>query len=663
MLRVALFASGAILSALAVVVVTDSDAEAAVTMLSAQRYAVQDNFLTIPTPGSLQPGDLLVVQFVYARPSPCETFASIVVPAGWTQIGTYLTTGACINEMPAMVVYMHIVGETEPPSTVWDVANANRFHGYIYALRGIDLAQPVNAFVSQANSGSNTPPNEYRHVRTGVATTTVADTLLIGMGAARWDHQEGSFSGLTSVTSTTPQCGPGAPCSHGGWTPFVGPGATSNFDWYDPPGGTSPDAATWPNFGALFAFQMPRIGFAASTAAGSESVAAPVSASQSGGTGLATSLQYTISPGSGFTVQTGTATCPVSNPPDAVTPAASLSGTFNVAASTTTTAIPLPVPLTVCDDAISEAAETFTVTLTSPTNVNLGPFSAITYTVRDNDQKLTVTPTASTAVLEGDSGTVDTVFTLTLSPASQNTVSVHAQTTGPASGTAATAGADFVAIADETVTFSAGETTKTVTIEVNGDMVSESEEFFRVRFFSPADACLTESLPTCPGVSEIFRTITITDDDMRPFTASDATITEATASTTNAQVPIGPTTPIGVNANIHYHTDSLSGSTATAGTSCTAGVDYIQVTAGTATLTAGSTSVNGPITICGDNNHEAAETFRLVLDDVNGDALLAGSDAVAIVTIQNDDAPPIITLTHQSVSEGLGNAATLTLTL
>src|SRR5262249_18052598 len=78
-------------------------------------------------------------------------------------------------------------------------------------------------------------------------------------------------------------------------------------------------------------------------------------------------------------------------------------------------------------------------------------------------------------VTEGNSGTINANFTVTLAPTSTGTVTVNWAT---ADGTA-TAPSDYVQ-GSGTLTFAAGEGTKTVTVVVNGDTTVEGNETFFV---------------------------------------------------------------------------------------------------------------------------------------------------------------------------------------
>jgi hypothetical protein len=103
---------------------------------------------------------------------------------------------------------------------------------------------------------------------------------------------------------------------------------------------------------------------------------------------------------------------------------------------------------------------------------------------------------------EGNSGTTPFNFTVTLSPTSNETVTVNFAT---ADGTATTVGSDYVA-AFGNLTFNPGETTKTITVLVNGDTQNEPNETFFVNLTNATNAPISKS----QGVG------TITNNDTPP---------------------------------------------------------------------------------------------------------------------------------------------------
>ena len=90
-------------------------------------------------------------------------------------------------------------------------------------------------------------------------------------------------------------------------------------------------------------------------------------------------------------------------------------------------------------------------------------------------------------VTEGNTGTVNATFTVTLSAASTATVTVHYAT---ADGTA-TAGSDYTA-ASGTVTIPAGQTSATITVAVNGDRLAEPTETFAVNLSAATNATIAD---------------------------------------------------------------------------------------------------------------------------------------------------------------------------
>jgi hypothetical protein len=140
-------------------------------------------------------------------------------------------------------------------------------------------------------------------------------------------------------------------------------------------------------------------------------------------------------------------------------------------------------------DTVSEPNETFFVTLSNPVNVSLGTPQA-TGTIQNDDGVPSVN-IGDVAVTEGNAGTVNAVFQLTLTPASTQTVTVDYAT---ANGTA-TEGSDFVA-GFGTVTFAPGVTTASITVVVNGDITVEPTEAFTVNLTNPVNTTLTRTQAT-----------------------------------------------------------------------------------------------------------------------------------------------------------------------
>jgi hypothetical protein len=141
-------------------------------------------------------------------------------------------------------------------------------------------------------------------------------------------------------------------------------------------------------------------------------------------------------------------------------------------------------------------------------------------------------------VTEGNAGTVSAQFTVTLSAAATQTVTVQYAT---ADGTAtAGTGSDYQA-ALGTLSFAPGDITpKTVTVLVNGDTVVEATETFVVNLSNPTNATIADG----QGLG------TITNDDAPP--ASSITVVSPNGGQTwriDRQRPI-QWTSAGVSGNV-----------------------------------------------------------------------------------------------------------------
>ena len=101
-------------------------------------------------------------------------------------------------------------------------------------------------------------------------------------------------------------------------------------------------------------------------------------------------------------------------------------------------------------------------------------------------------------VAEGDSGEATATFTVTLSPGSDQTVTVDFATADET----ATAPSDYQPSAGVLV-FDPAQTTQSVSVTVNGDTLNEADETYFVDLSNPTNATITDG----QGVG------TITDDD------------------------------------------------------------------------------------------------------------------------------------------------------
>jgi large repetitive protein len=231
-------------------------------------------------------------------------------------------------------------------------------------------------------------------------------------------------------------------------------------------------------------------------------------------------------------------------------------------------------------------------------------------------------------VAEGSTGTVAATFSLTLSATSTQTVTV-AYWTGD--GTAV-AGSDYQA-ASGTLSFAPGETSKTISVLVNGDRISEQTETFVVNLSSPTNASIADS----QGVG------TILDDEPR-ISIADARVNEGNTGTRPITFTVSLSAAYDVPVTLSY---------ATANNTATAGSDY-QAKSGTLTLPAGQTSGTITVQVSGDRLAEPNETFFVNLSNPNYGVI---SDGQGVGTILDDE--PRISISDVSKQEGKKGQTTL----
>jgi hypothetical protein len=216
-------------------------------------------------------------------------------------------------------------------------------------------------------------------------------------------------------------------------------------------------------------------------------------------------------------------------------------------------------------------------------------------------------------VTEGNAGTVNATFTVTLSAAYSQSVTVNYST---ANGTA-TAGSDYVAKTG-TLTFAPGETTKTITVAVLGDQMYEPNETFVVNLSGATNATITDG----NGLG------TIVNDDtyVAPsISISDVSKAEGRNGSTLFKFTVTLSAPSATPVTVNY---STANGTATA-------LDDYTAASGTLTFAPGETTKTITIRVKGDRKREADETFFVNLFGVSSNATIF--DAQGLGTILNDD--------------------------
>jgi glucose/arabinose dehydrogenase len=238
-------------------------------------------------------------------------------------------------------------------------------------------------------------------------------------------------------------------------------------------------------------------------------------------------------------------------------------------------------------------------------------FSAPTYSIIENQ------PTAT--------------ITVTRTGGSTGSVSVQYVT----SNGSATAGSDYTTTGG-TLTFLAGETSKTFTIPITNDTVMESNETVNLTLSNPTGGATLGS--------QAAATLTIQDDDQPQTGALQFSTTGYTVNEPQGTVTITVTRTGGSSG-------SVSVNYATSNGTATAGSDYT-ATSGTLTFAAGETTKTFTVPIINDTAVESPETVTLTLSNPTNGATL-GSPAAATLTINSDDpGGEAVTVTFQQGVNG-----------
>ncbi len=146
------------------------------------------------------------------------------------------------------------------------------------------------------------------------------------------------------------------------------------------------------------------------------------------------------------------------------------------------------IPLGIVNDALDEPNQTVTISLSNPTIVPLGTNSVHTYTITDDDAPPTVNFATSSS--EGSEADSSVQLEVRLSEASGRQVTVNYEVTG---GTASGDGSDY-ALENGTITFSPGETTKSISLTVVNDDLSEAVETVDLSLSNPINALLAAGI-------------------------------------------------------------------------------------------------------------------------------------------------------------------------
>lgn len=294
-------------------------------------------------------------------------------------------------------------------------------------------------------------------------------------------------------------------------------------------------------------------------------------------------------------------------------------------------------------DSKVEANETFTATLgnLSPNgrSVTLSPTnSTATGTIINDDDA--IVSVANVSAVEGNGLT----FTITLSKAVDVATSVTFTTSD---GSALLSDSDYTAVTGQVVSFPAGSTTKTVTVNTTNDLKVETDETFTATLGGLNAGGRSVTISGTNGAA----TGTITNNDSALFSISNATTTEGAAATFTITLSRAVDVATSVTVTTSDGTATLSDN------------DYTALSAQTVTFPAGVTSQTISVNTTTDTQVEGTETFAVALGGLNDggrSVTISGTNSVATGTIADNDSA-VFSIASASATEGSGVSFTITL--
>lgn len=235
--------------------------------------------------------------------------------------------------------------------------------------------------------------------------------------------------------------------------------------------------------------------------------------------------------------------------------------------------------------------DVFTVNLSNPVNETLNP------SLRVGMATILPTPWLSigdVSVAEGESGTTNAVFQVTLDPPNLDQIVSVAYSTSD--GTAK-AGSDYQATSGS-LNFAPGETSKSITVPIQPGTTAEPTESFSVDLKPPKNAVVRDGHATG----------TITDSTKPGTVQFEAPTYRLDAQSGTATIIVTRAEGIASGVGIDYSTQ---------GGSAVAGTDYTPIS-GTLTFAAGQTSQSITVPVLANPKRSRDQTVNLVLTNPTG---------------------------------------------
>jgi hypothetical protein len=260
-------------------------------------------------------------------------------------------------------------------------------------------------------------------------------------------------------------------------------------------------------------------------------------------------------------------------------------------------------------DTVDETDESFFLNVSNPVNVSLLNTQATGNIFDDDGPTITIN---DVNVNEGNSGTTDATFTITLSAPSPQNLGVNFST----ANITALFNEDYQRRTNGFVSVPAGSTSATFVIRVNGDTTVEPDESFFVNLSNPSGGTLADTQGVC---------VILDDDEAHvQFTSQSYNVSEGEES--KVLVNVTRTGDTSGAVTFDYSTSPATASDRS---------DYTTAL-GTIRFAPGETQKSIPVLIANDALAEGPETFNVTLGNASGGKLRAPLGTV--VTIADNDA-------------------------
>ena len=314
----------------------------------------------------------------------------------------------------------------------------------------------------------------------------------------------------------------------------------------------------------------------------------------------------------------------------------------------------------IADDDKDEYDEFFEVQLTSATNASIVDSLGIG-AIFDNDSTPFFTIDNNLAIGEADgTGT----FTITLSRASEKgaevtwSVNTGLNVEDPLSMPADPAESDdFDTMAGNNEIFGDNETSRAIDVAITDDLKDEFDEFFEVHLASPLNASILDSL-AIGGI--------LNDDDppdlvigTGPTFSEPVAIGDSSIETITVDLSVESEKPIDIEYVVRaYDTNPHNA----ANPEWAELNDDFTPTSGTLNFIPGDTSKTFNVTLKGDNRYEYDEVFKIEYSEpFPFDEPVNIPNDTLVVTIEDEDAEPTISVADEVVKEGASASFVLNL--